>query len=209
MPMPMLVGLCGRSGSGKGYVSEIFGRYGIPSIDTDAVYRSLTAPSETPSECMKELTERFGACVANPDNSLNRAKMRELVFSGDKEALCDLNTITHRHILARTEEIAAELYGQGYGIVLIDAPLLYESGFDGKCRKVIAVTAPEHVVIRRIMRRDGIDKKAAVARLVTQKSVSAIAGRADYVIHNDGNDEEMMKEIDSCLAELRSLAETV
>ncbi len=57
---PVLVGLCGRSGSGKGYVSELFAEIGIPSVDTDAVYREMTSPSEMLSPCMKELAERFG-----------------------------------------------------------------------------------------------------------------------------------------------------
>ena len=199
----MLVGICGRSGSGKGYVSERFALRGIPSVDTDAVYRTLTAPADELSPCMTELVERFGEKAANGDNSLNRQEMRALVFGGDKQALDDLNAITHKHILAETERIAAELYESGNDIVLIDAPLLYESGFDKKCYRVIAVTASEATVVRRIMRRDGIDEDSARARLKTQIAAANLAERADFVIVNDGDDEAMDREIDACVKALR------
>ena len=204
---PMLVGLCGRSGSGKGYVSEMFYARGIPSIDTDAVYRKLTAPSDELSPCMAELVGRFGTAVACEDNSLNRAVMRSLVFGEDKKALADLDRISHRHILAETERMAKELKKNGSDIVLIDAPLLFESGFDKKCAKIIAVTASETTVVRRIMRRDGISEDAARARLKTQIPAEELASRADYVIVNDGDDEAMIKVIDECVASLRVEAE--
>ena len=59
----MLTGLCGRSGAGKGYVSSIFSEYGIPSIDTDDVYRKMTSPSNVLSPCMKELKENYPAAL--------------------------------------------------------------------------------------------------------------------------------------------------
>ncbi len=202
---PMLVGLCGRSGSGKGYVSEKFLVRGIPSVDTDAVYRTLTAPSDTLSPCMKELCERFGDSVRNEDNSLNRAVMRSLVFGGDAEALDDLNRITHAHILRETKKTARRLYKEGNDIVLIDAPLLYESGFDKFCAAVVAVTAPEEKIISRIMRRDGVTREQAEARLRTQKPVSELTDRADYVIVNGGVDNEMEKQLDECVRGLCDL----
>lgn len=201
---PMLVGLCGRSGSGKGYVAERFAALGIPSIDTDAVYRSLTSASATLSPCMKELVDRFGESVAAEDNSLDRTVMRSLVFGGDRNALADLNRITHKHILARVEAMASEMHGDGHDIVLIDAPLLYESGFDKECARVVVVTAPEETVVRRIMRRDGIDADAARARLKTQIPADDLAARADFVIENAGDDCAMDKQIRACADALRA-----
>ncbi len=198
----MLVGLCGRSGSGKGYVSAMFDQYGIPSIDTDAVYREMTSPTEHLSPCMAELVSRFGEQILADDNSLDRVVMRSLVFGEDKEALADLNSITHKHILARTAEIAGELYENGSRIVLIDAPLLYESGFDRQCETVICVTASEETVISRIMNRDGISRDAAMARLKTQISADELAVRADFVIANDCDKAELMRRVKSCADDL-------
>lgn len=201
----MLVGLCGRSGSGKGYVSELFAEIGIPSIDTDAVYRDMTGATEELSPCMKELVERFGEKILAVDNSLNRAVMRELVFTGDTQALADLNHITHHHILKKTLEIADNLADNGAKIILIDAPLLFESGFDSMCASSICVTAPESTVIRRIIRRDGISEEDARRRLATQKSVTELTEKADFIIVNDCEREILAQRISECAEKLWSI----
>ncbi len=202
----MLVGLCGMSGAGKGYVSEIFASFGIPSIDTDAVYREMTCPSEEPSGCMKELADRFGEAVMNTDNSLNRPAMRELVFSGDREALEDLNRITHRHILGRTREIAVSMFREGHDVILIDAPLLFESGFDRECERNICVTAPYEKLVKRIMKRDGISEQEAGMRLSNQTSQCDTASRCDYIIVNDCPKRKLRAEIKKIAAELKRIA---
>ena len=203
----MLVGLCGRSGAGKGYVSGIFGELGIPSVDTDRVYRDMTAPAEKLSVCMQALVDRFGPDVASADNSLNRAVMRSLVFSGDKQALADLNRITHALILEETNRIAAELYGNGAKIVLIDAPLLFESGFNEMCESVVCVTAPEETLIRRIIRRDGLSEEDAKKRLAVQKTVAELEDRSDFVISNDAEYETMVLRVKDCAEKLRLIRE--
>lgn len=201
----MLVGLCGRSGSGKGYVSELFAEIGIPAIDTDAVYRQMTSAADELSPCMKELIDRFGEKVVAEDNSLDRKVMRELVFTGDGQALDDLNHITHKHILEKTTEIANELAENGAEIILVDAPLLFESGFDKMCTRSLCVIAPEATVLRRIMRRDGISEEDARRRLATQKSVAELTEKADYTIVNDCEREILMERITSVANELRKV----
>ena len=201
----MLVGLCGRSGSGKGYVSALFSGFGIPSIDTDAVYREMTAPTDTLSPCMEALVERFGEQILSSDNSLNRPVMRSLVFNGDAEALHDLNTITHRFILDETERIASEYYENGSPIVLVDAPLLYESGFDRMCECVVCVTAPEDILLERIMKRDGIGEEDAKRRLAAQIPVEELEDRADFVIANDCEKDELIRRIGNCAEQLRTI----
>ena len=188
----MEVGLCGRSGSGKGYVAAIFARFGIPSVDTDAVYRRLTAPSDVPSPCMEALCERFGPSVMAPDNSLDRAAMRSLVFGeGNEENLADLNAISHRYILEETRRDARRLYEEGFPVVLVDAPLLYESGFDRFCEAVVCVTAPEELILSRIMARDGIGREDAEKRLASQIPAEELIARADFTVVNDCSREEL------------------
>lgn len=201
----MLVGLCGRSGSGKGYVSELFSEIGIPSIDTDAVYRNMTSAADELSPCMKELVGRFGEQIVAEDNSLDRRVMRELVFGGDRQALEDLNHITHKHILEKTMETAEELAANGFDIILIDAPLLFESGFDAMCACSICVTAPESTVLRRIMRRDGISEEDARRRLAAQKPVSELTEKADFEIVNDCEREILLKRVTDCAEVLRKI----
>ena len=103
-----IFGLTGPSGAGKGTITELFAKYKVYSVDTDAVYHRLLIP---PSACLDELTARFGTGVLSPDGSLNRQALAAVVFSDDN-ALADLNAITHKYILARTKE-ALDLYRAG------------------------------------------------------------------------------------------------
>ncbi len=201
---PVLIGLCGRSGAGKGYVSRMFAEEGIPAIDTDAVYRDLTASGEVLSPCMAELRDRFGEAVCNPDRSLNRAHLRTLVFGEqNKENLRDLNEITHRHILKETLRRSESLFKDGFTHILIDAPLLFESGFNELCEAVVCVTAPEEVHIRRIMERDGIDKESAQLRLNSQIAESALTAMSDIVIANDTDKETLRTRVKAAAERLK------
>ncbi len=180
-----LIGLCGRSGSGKGYVSAKIAAYGIPSVDTDAVYRAMTAPAEQYSPCMRELVKAFGEGIANPDHSLNRRALAEIVFAdGASDALAKLNRITHVHILRETVRIADELASDGARAVIVDAPVLFESGFDSHCDCTLCVIAPEDVSVSRIVKRDGISEEEARKRLAAQISAEELIRRCDYVIEN-------------------------
>jgi len=202
----MLVGLCGRSGSGKGYIAAMFADRGIPSVDTDRVYRDMTGPAKQLSPCMQELTERFGQDILTPDNGLDRAVMRNLVFGTDPvclQNLADLNRITHKHILARTEEIAQAYIRDGAAFVLIDAPVLFESGFDARCAAVICVTAPEEVRMERIMKRDTIDRESARRRLENQMEEELLVQKADFVIDNNADRQTLYKRVDEVIAALR------
>ena len=204
----MLVGLCGRSGSGKGYIAKMFAEYGIPSVDTDAVYRDMTSPVPDRtglSPCMTELVARFGEQILADDLSLNRPVMRNLVFGGDRDALADLNRITHRHILEKTQSMADQLFGDGFPIVLIDAPVLFESGFDRMCDCVVCVTAPEDVIVSRIVRRDGLSEADAKRRLASQKSREELEGRADFVISNDDERPVLYERVKRCTESLQAL----
>lgn len=189
-----LIGLCGRSGCGKGYAAKKFAAYGIPCVDTDAVYRSMTAPAAEYSPCMRELVEAFGEEIALRDHSLNRRMLADLVFADGSEKKRDLlNRITHTHILRETKRIASEFAKNGAPAVLIDAPLLFESGFDKECTCTICVIAPDEVCVERIVKRDGISEEEARRRLAAQIPNGDLVCLCDYVIEN-GRDCETLGE---------------
>ena len=184
-----IIGLCGRSGSGKTTVCKAFEVFGIRSIDTDKVYRELTSPyaDGNPSELVRTIAKHFGECVIAVDGALDRRALAEAVFGdGKREKLELLNSLTHAPILERTEEMAAEFAEAGAKGVIVDAPALFESGFDKKCDVIICVTAPDDVLIKRITARDGISDDAAAKRLSSQMSVEELSRRADHIIVNDG-----------------------
>ena len=180
------IGICGSSGSGKGYVCKQFSTYGYKWIDTDRVYRDLATPK---SQCVKELKDYFGSSILNEDGSLNRKELSKSVFEGEnsKERLHQLNKITHYHIKKETERIIYESEQNGYKGVLIDAPVLFESGFDNMCDITVCVTAPTPLKIKRIMTRDGLTYEKAVARINNQLSDDELRKKCNYEIDNSEN----------------------
>lgn len=180
------IGLCGRSGSGKGYVAKVFTSFGACHIDTDAVYRELLEPRDGKiSECLTELCDAFGQEIAGSDARLDRKKLAQIVFS-DRESLTLLNRITHKYIL---EETMRRIEDSSAPFVLIDAPVLFESGFDKYCDVTVGLIADDELCIKRIIARDGIDRAAAEKRLANQLSADEIISRCDFTIVNDDKTE--------------------
>ena len=196
-----VIGLCGRSGSGKGYVCELLECRGVRCIDTDAVYRRLTAPSKRRRALVSELARAFGENVVAPDNSLDRRALGEIVFSDDA-ALEMLDRIAHRHILREVRSLLARFAKEGVAIACVDAPVLFESGFDKECDVTVCVTASEETRVRRIMRRDGIGEEAARRRLASQKSDDELRLLCTTVIVNDGDDEALVRSIEQLISDL-------
>ena len=189
----LTIGLTGPSGAGKGLVASLFARYGVPSIDTDTVYHALLMP---PSACLDELVERFGQQVLRPDGTLDRTALSAVVFDpANADALADLNRISHRHVLERVREMLGDHEQAGTPAVLVDAPQLFESGFDAECDKVLSVIAPRELRLARIIERDGLSPERATARLDAQLSEQIFRERADHVMINDGEIEPLDEEI--------------
>ena len=191
-----VIGLCGGSGSGKSAVSKLFEKYNIPSIDTDLVYKELTSGE---SDCMRALVSAFGESVQNSDGSLNRVKMRDLVFFGidSEEKRSILNKITHSFVLAETEKMIEKYSVEGREAVIADVPLMFESGFDKRCDVLIAVVADENVRISRIIERDGISFEQAKARIAVQISTDELVKRVDFVIDNNSDMLNLENKIDN------------
>ena len=197
----MVLGLTGPTGAGKGTVAEVFARrYAIPSVDTDRVYHDLLIP---PSACLNELVSVFGSEILTPDGHLDRAALSRIVFSdASREKQTLLNRITHKYVLDRTDEILEGYRRDNVSAALVDAPLLYESGYDAKCDKVIAVLAPMEIRKSRIIARDGLSEERAVARLNMQKSDDFYTSKAEYVIINDGDPAMLTEQVRRIVADL-------
>ena len=202
----LLIGLTGPSGSGKGAFCRILlEKYGIASIDADAVYHELLVP---PSPCLDALKNAFGAEILESDGALNRKKLAALVFSPEDESvrearIGELNGITHRYVLDKTKELLGNAEKQGAKAMIFDAPALYESGADQWCDLVVAVTASHEVRLRRIMDRDGLTAEAAEMRIRGQHPEHFYTDPATAVIRNDGSREDLEHAVtefyESCL----------
>ena len=186
-----IIGLCGGSGSGKGSVCSIFAKLGVPSVDTDAVYHSLVS-SDSP--CLKELKESFGEEIT-VDGKLDRAKLASIVFSNEKRRLM-LNSIAHKHVLNATRDILLSFERKGYSYSIVDAPLLFESGFDKECDYTVAVLADKELRIKRIVNRDGIMREGAIKRINSQMSDEELISRCDYYVYNNGCMDDLAREVE-------------
>lgn len=176
----LTVGLTGMSGAGKSYVASRLSECGFNIIDADAVYHGLVSCD---SECLREIELTFGCDVITPQRTLDRPALSRIVFS-DPEKLAQLNLVTHKHVLLAIRQMISDLGG----ICVVDAPQLFESGFDAECDLIISVVAERDVCIKRITERDGITCERAKARLDSQHDSAFFRAKSDIVIENNGND---------------------
>jgi dephospho-CoA kinase len=184
------IGLCGSSGSGKGYACRLLEGYGVKWIDTDLLYRELVTKD---SPCLCELVSYFGKEILKEDGSLDRSVLSTKVFEGEgsKARLDALNEISHRHIKEKTLALLEQYENEGCKAATIDAPVLFESGFDKLCDVTVCVTASYETKIQRITVRDGISREKAVARLNNQLSDSRLIELCTYSLDNsEGADIE-------------------
>ncbi len=187
-----LVGLTGGIGSGKSTVSAALAERGATLIDADAITRELQAPGQP---VLAAMVERFGPGILQSDGTLDRAAVAGIVFT-DPDALADLNAIVHPAVGA---EIAARLQTAAEdpdGIVILDVPLLVESGRDDMAVLVVVDTDPD-VAVHRLVAFRGFTESDARSRIARQASREERLAKADYVIHNDGSIEELAPQIDA------------
>ena len=120
----LVIGLTGPTGAGKSIVSELFASFGLPILDADQIYHSLLIP---PSACLDAIAAAFSTAVLTADGHLNRPALAALVFEDSdagRERLSQLNRITHRFVIERTNELLAQYREQHLAAAVIDAPLL-------------------------------------------------------------------------------------
>jgi dephospho-CoA kinase len=195
----ILAGLTGGIGSGKSTVSALFAALGAQVIDADAITREVQAPGQP---VLAAMVERFGPEILLADGSLDRQRVADLVFS-DPDALADLNAIVHpavgREIARRLEEVA-----DTDDVVLLDVPLLVESGRDDLAALIVVDLDPE-VAVERLVRHRGFTEADARARMARQAARSERLEKADLVIDNGGTVDDLHIQVADAYAWLRSL----
>lgn len=196
----LLIGLTGGIGSGKSSVSERLARRGAVVVDADAIVRQVQAPG---SPVLVAMAERFGPAIIGADGSLDRQAVADLVFT-DPAALADLNAIVHPPVVA---EIARRLEAEATTdhVVVLDVPLLVESGRDDLAGLLVVDVDPE-VAIARLVSQRGFRADDARARISRQASREERRARADLVIDNSGNLADLDREVDRAWAWIEGLA---
>ncbi|MBQ3064928.1 MAG: dephospho-CoA kinase [Clostridia bacterium] len=188
-----VIGLTGGSGSGKGEAARVLAAHGIPSLNTDEVSRLVCQKGWS---CLEELTDAFGDGILLPDGTLNRQKLAGIVFGEPDpdlrvQKLNTLNSITHRYILDYCRHWLGERREAGCRAACIDAPQLFESGFDRECDLIIGICADKDIRIRRICQRDGITYEKACQRIDAQYDDRFFAEHCDVMIENNGSTDAL------------------
>lgn len=184
-----LVGLTGKTGAGKSTVSAYLKEKGAYIIDGDIVAREVFSSDET---LIDKLVDAFGN-VLNDDKTLNRSDLAKKAFSSPENTEL-LNSIMHPAI-NRLIESEAEKAFSNHNVVIVDAAAIIESGFADKCDILVVVTAPVEIRKNRIMVRDSITEENALIRINGQKDDDFYLSKADFIIDNDGNGEELKKQL--------------
>lgn len=192
-----ILGLTGPSGAGKSTVGEILRRQGCFVIDCDQVTRS---PQVYDAACLEELAQAFGPEVLQK-GALNRQELARRAFSSQK-ARARLGEITFPRILRQVRACMREGQEQGFSLLVLDAPTLFEAGLDGACSRILVVDAPKEERLRRILRRDGLSEEAALRRLEAQPSGDFYTSRADWVVEN-GPGADLKASVAALLDDLR------
>lgn len=195
------VGLTGGIGSGKSTVADLFAKRGVTLVDTDVIAHRITAPRGL---AMPSIATEFGPSFVTTDGSLDRARMRALVFSDDN-ARKRLEAITHPLIRAETERQRQQAPGP-YVIVVV--PLLVESGsWKTRVNRVLAVDCSVETQIARVMRRNAFTREQVLAIIARQATREARLAAADDVIVNDNRSlEELDVDVDQLHRTYVSLA---
>ncbi len=198
------IGVTGGIGSGKSTVCAIFAGLGIPVYNSDARARELMEGSGERGDGGKlksAITALLGK-EAYGGGTLDRAFIAGKVFN-DRTLLASLNAIVHPAVAEDFEAWAAKMeateatwvetaemetgeVGAPPPFVVLESAILFESGFDRLVDKVVTVSAPEAVRLKRIVGRDGCSREAAMARMVAQMTDAEREARADHVIYNGG-----------------------
>jgi dephospho-CoA kinase len=188
----MNIGLTGGIACGKSTVASMLVDLGALLIDADKLAREVVMPGRP---ALKQIAERFGQSVILPDGSLHRKALGEIVFN-ESSARKDLEAITHPRIReAMWEQMRQAEAAEPEKLVVVDVPLLYESGLQEYFQKVMVVYVPEAVQLKRLMQRDAISLEAAQLRLKAQMPIEQKKLLANIIIDNSGSLSETEQQI--------------
>jgi len=194
---PPLVGVSGGIGSGKSTVARLFAAHGVPTLDTDVIYRDLLASD---LELAAGIAELFGRDVLDAAGRVDRAALRRRL-ADDPAGFEPLETLAHPLVMAEVPRRAA-LARTCAAFVLVEVPLLFEAGLEGGFAATVYVTAPLEERYLRIRDTRGLPRADFDAIARRQISPDVAAARADLVLANDGDEAQLEDRVKAALGRL-------
>lgn len=205
LTMPRIIGLTGGIASGKSSVSAIWSSCGAYIIDADTIAREVVQPGRP---ALFLIRRRFGPDIINPDGTLNRTALGNIIFS-DPGSRAALNRRIHPFIiLSMLSKLLSAVFLRWCSVIVLDTPLLYESKtLLPFCSKVVVVACEPEQQVERMVERDGETKKLTVQeakiRLEAQMPLTEKARRADVVIDNSGTVDQLRGKATQVLSQLQ------
>ncbi len=196
----LLVGLTGGIGSGKSTVARLLAARGAVVLDADVLAREAVEPG-TPG--FDAVLARFGDAVRSSGGTIDRARLAAIVFADD-EARHDLEAIVHPQVRLRIGEAVAA-HADSDAVVVVDSPLLIETGAHESFPVVVVVTAPDDARIARLTAR-GMGEADVRARMAAQMPLEEKATYADVLLDNGGSEAELESQVDRLWADLHERA---
>ncbi len=195
--MTKIIGLTGGIGSGKSTVANYIASKGIPVYIADEEAKKIMEREDV----KQKIQNLFSESVLNPDNSLNRKKIAEFVFNNPNK-LKELNDIVHPAVQLHFKNWLNEHKDSPF--IIKEVAILFETGGNKQCDKVILITAPEELRIERAMKRDNVTKKDILVRIKNQFSESKKKELSDFIVENINLNNTFLK-IDKILKILAKL----
>lgn len=192
----MIVGLTGGIASGKSTVSKMFKELGAEIIDADIEAKEISQREDVVSE-MKNI---FGNKILNENGKIDRNKIKEIVFS-DKEKLKMLNNLIHPKVMEEFKKIKEN--ADKNDIIIFDIPLLFETGMDKMCDKIMLVFVDINTQIKRMIERDNITEELAVKIINSQMSLDEKLKKSEIHIENNGTLENLREKAENIYRELK------
>ena len=194
------IGLTGGIGSGKSTVSAGLVKRGAVLVDADAIVRDLQKPGKP---VFKKMVERWGEKIITNEGDLDRQAVADIVFK-DAEELAALNEIVHPLV---REEIAnqREKYIKGNAPIILDIPLLIESGYEN-LSGIIVVDLHTEEAVERLVKYRGFSREDALNRISSQVDREERLSKADFVIDNNGDLDSLENEIDKAWSWIKGLS---
>lgn len=199
--MTLVVGLTGGIASGKSTVANMFKEMGIEVIDADIEARKAVEIGEVAYE---QIVTYFGEGILDDDRTINRSKLGEIIFN-DNVKRQKLNEIVHPDVRRRMNEKKEVAILRGDQIVVLDIPLLFESGLKHMVDVVLLVYVEKDVQLQRLMDRNLLTKEEALARIQSQMPIEDKRKLADKMINNNGTIDDTKKQLIEILKDWKTI----
>jgi len=192
-----VIGLTGSIGMGKSETAKIFERAGIPLFDSDAAVHVLMSENGAATP----LVGRLFPEVKN-NNGIDRKALGGKVFK-DPEALKKLESILHPMVSEKRRDFFDQARAEGHDIVVVDVPLLFETGAEKDCDFTVVVTAPIELQRQRVLSRPDMTMQKFENILAQQMPDEEKKRRADFIVHSDQGLSYAEEQVDKIIQEIR------